>query len=262
MTESDQWSQESSDLYRQLASIAIPSRVEQIATLLTLIPFAQEDAFRVVELASGEGRLAYAILDAFPNATLLALDYEETMRQETQARLSQFDRRGNVDAFDMKKDDWYGLMSGADVVVSSLCIHHLTGDGKQGLFRAVHDQISDRGAFLIADLMLPQRQQANALFRATWDASAKQASIDLTGDTQVYQLFDDENWNYYRVPDDFDKPSPLFHQLQWLDMAGFSDVDCFWMQAGHAIYGGYQAQTGDNSLGYEQAYSSAIRATE
>jgi len=261
MSDTQNWTQEESATYRQLASIAVPSRTEQIATLLTLMPFAKEDDFKVVELASGEGRLAYAILDAFPNATLLALDYEESMRHETQTRLSQFGARASVDAFDMKSDDWYGMMSGADVVVSSLCIHHLTGDEKQGLFRAVYDQLSARGAFLIADLVLPQRKQANTLFRATWDASAKQASIDLTGDIQIYQLFEDENWNYYRVPDDFDKPSPLFHQLQWLDRSGFKDVDCFWMQAGHAIYGGYQAQAGGNSLGYEGAMESAIHAT-
>ena len=29
-------------------------------------------------------------------------------------------------------------------------------------------------------------------------------------------------------------------QLDWLREAGLSTVDCFWMQAGHAIYGGYR----------------------
>ena len=100
-----------------------------------------------MELASGEGRLAYAILDAYPNAQLLALDYEQSMRDETSTRLSEFGKRGSVAAFDMTKSDWYGLMQDADVVVSSLCIHHLTGDEKQALFGAVYDKLSNRGAF-------------------------------------------------------------------------------------------------------------------
>ena len=29
-------------------------------------------------------------------------------------------------------------------------------------------------------------------------------------------------------------------QLRWLEEAGFSSVDCFWMRAGHAVYGGYR----------------------
>jgi len=35
-------------------------------------------------------------------------------------------------------------------------------------------------------------------------------------------------------------PYRVFDQLKWLEEAGFSAVDCFWMRAGHAIYGGYK----------------------
>jgi hypothetical protein len=59
----EQWTTENSEVYRQLAAVAVPARAEQIATLLMLLPFGQSDSFRVVELASGEGRLAHAILD-------------------------------------------------------------------------------------------------------------------------------------------------------------------------------------------------------
>lgn len=262
MTDADRWTQEASDVYRQLAMIAVPSREDQLATLLTLMPFAQNDEFTVVELASGEGRLSYAVLDAFPKASVLALDYEASMREETANRLTLFGNRARVDTFDMKQNDWYDRVAGADVVVSSLCIHHLTGDEKQAMFHAVQDKMSTRGAFLIADLILPQRPQANEVFRATWDESAKQASLELTGDTTVFERFEDEDWNYYRVPDDFDKPSPLFHQLQWLTDAGFQQVDCFWMQAGHAIYGGYGRDAGAHFIDYPRAQKSAEKAVK
>jgi hypothetical protein len=38
-----------------------------------------------------------------------------------------------------------------------------------------------------------------------------------------------------------DKPSRLSDQFRWLEEAGFAEVDVFWMQAGHAIYGGRRA---------------------
>jgi len=50
-----------------------------------------------------------------------------------------------------------------------------------------------------------------------------------------------EAWNYYRFPDPGDRPSPLVDQLAWLKEAGFAIVDCFWLQAGHAIFGGYKS---------------------
>src|SRR5215831_2478224 len=114
--ESVEWSAENSEVYRQLASVAVPAREEQVATLLCLLPFGREEAFRVVELASGEGMLSQAILEAFPAATVLALDGEESMRQTTAVRLQPYGERAQVAAFDIMRDDWYGLLAGANVV--------------------------------------------------------------------------------------------------------------------------------------------------
>ncbi|HEY7020242.1 MAG TPA: class I SAM-dependent methyltransferase [Ktedonobacterales bacterium] len=242
--ESLEWSAASSAVYRQLASVAVPAREEQMATLLSLLPFGHEEAFRVVELASGEGMLSQAILEAFPAATVLALDGEESMRQATAARLQSYGERARVAAFDIMSDSWYGLLDGADAVVSSLCVHHLDGEGKRNLFAAVRERLSARGCLLLADLVLPQREEARSLFAATWDRSAHERSLAQTGDAALFDLFARENWNYYTYPDPFDQPSPLFDQLRWLNEAGFAIVDCFWMQAGHAIYGGYREQAG------------------
>jgi len=251
-----EWTQSDSELYRQLSAIAVPARAEQLATLLTLIPFAEDDSFKVVELASGEGHLSAAILEAFPDATVLSLDFEETMRETTSKRLSAYDGRFSIGAFDMLTDDWFDLLNGADLVISSLCIHHLDSEGKKGLFEAVQSRLSDKGAFLIADLVLPKNAQARELFATTWDSVAESASIQTTLSRDVFQLFVDEQWNYYRYPDDFDKPSPVYEQLTWLDDAGFDVVDVFWMQAGHAIYGGYK-NSGDMGLKFENCLSIA-----
>ncbi|MEL6403630.1 MAG: class I SAM-dependent methyltransferase [Chloroflexota bacterium] len=245
-----EWTSQDSDLYKQLAAIAVPRRAEQIATVLTLIPFDKDDAFCVVELASGEGYLSAAILEAFPHATVTALDYEESMREATSARLEAYAGRWTVARFDIKADDWFGHLDSADVVVSSLCVHHLDDAGKQGLFNAVGERVSDNGALLIADLVLPQNGRARELFATTWDSMAEAASIERTLARDTFQLFVQEQWNYYRYPDDFDTPSPLYHQLRWIDEAGFSTVDVFWMQAGHAVYGGYMSEA-DTGLEFE-----------
>ncbi|MEM9950715.1 MAG: class I SAM-dependent methyltransferase [Chloroflexota bacterium] len=252
-----EWTQQDSDLYRQLSAIAVPARAEQLATLLTLIPFAEDEAFRVVELASGEGYLSSAILKAFPKAQVIALDYEATMREATEKRLSSYKGRYEIGAFDILKTDWFDVLNDADVVVSSLCIHHLDDAGKQELFEAVQSRLSARGALLIADLVLPKNGRAQELFATTWDRMAESASIQTTLARDVFQLFVEEQWNIYRYPDDFDKPSPMFEQLQWLDNAGFETVDVFWMQAGHAIYGGYKEQASDNGLLFEDTLSIA-----
>ena len=44
----------------------------------------------------------------------------------------------------------------------------------------------------------------------------------------------------YFDPEDLDKPSCLLNQLKWLELAGFVDIDVYWMSAGHAIFSGWK----------------------
>ena len=233
------WTETDTEEYRALAPIAVPAREEQIAALLTLLPFGRHDAFRVIELGSGEGRLAWAILDCFPHASVVALDGSEAMRAQASARLAPFGDRATVRPFELASEAWLDDVQGADVVVSSLCVHHLDDGAKRRMFAAVAQRLSTRGALLIADLIAPQRPEARELFAATWDRSAEAQSQAVTGGTEGFNRFVAARWNLYRYPDPVDQPSPLFAQLKWLEEAGFAVVDCFWLQAGHAIYGGY-----------------------
>ena len=235
----DTWSEDSSNIYRQLAKVAVPNRAGQIAALLMLLPFGTDEAFQMIELASGEGLLEHALLRAFPNANLLALDGSDSMRQTATHNLAEFKNRVRVDAFDIHDSVWHEHINGADVVLSSLCVHHLDGDEKQMLFTETANRISERGMLLLADLIAPQRPEAKDFFAATLDASAKTQSEN--GLEAGYELFLKRGWNHFLSPSPVDKPSPLFHQLQWMQAAGFAVVDCFWMQAGHAIYGGYKS---------------------
>ena len=103
-----EWTEDDSQLYRELAAIAVPARDEQVATLLSLLPFQQQDAFRAVELGCGEGALSFALLDCFPNATVLALDGSESMREQAGRHLGRFGERCRIAAFDMASPDWLG----------------------------------------------------------------------------------------------------------------------------------------------------------
>ena len=251
--------------YRELAPAAVPARAEQAAVLLALFPFRASDSFRVVELGAGEGRLTHAVLELFSNASALALDGSRAMLELAGARLSRFRSRARAEFFDLASTDWLPLVAGADVVVSSLCIHHLDGSGKRALFSSLREHLSERGALLIADLVAPRRAEALRLFADTWDDSTERQSLSATGSPAVFDLFVSSEWNIYRHPDPMDIPSPLFDQLKWLEAAGFSGVDCFWMQAGHAVYGGFctpgsGAPEGVSFAAARAAAESALRA--
>jgi hypothetical protein len=185
---------------------------------------------------------------------LTALDGSEAMRAQARARLEPFRSRVAVNHFDLASPDWLPQVEGAECVISSLCLHHLDGPKKQALFEALSVRLSARGALLIADLVAPQRPEARQLFAATWDRAAKAQSLAETGSTELFEMFVETEWNYYQFDDPADTPSPLFDQLLWLKEAGFAVVDCFWLRAGHAIYGGYkEGSSSKGTISFEVA---------
>jgi tRNA (cmo5U34)-methyltransferase len=116
------------ETFRKLGAVAVPRRAEQTAALLTPLPFEAESSFWVLDVGCGEGWLAAAVLEAWPEAGVLALDGDEAMLSEAARRLRTYGARASVERFELSSDEWLGRVEGAGAVLSSLCIHHLDGD--------------------------------------------------------------------------------------------------------------------------------------
>ena len=242
---SNQWSEGDSETFLDLGEIFVPGRAEQMAALLDLIPARADEQFTIVELASGEGALAQAILERFQVCHYIAFDGSAVMRQHMRERLTQFSERLEIRAFELAEREWRTTLPGPlRCVVSSLSIHHLFDEEKQQLFRELADHLEPMGALLVADIIKPATQQIADLFAQQYDDIVRKQSLIMRGDLSGFEQFQHLKWNYflhdYHSVDTNDHPSCLSDQLRWLREAGFSVVDCFWMQAGHAVYGGYK----------------------
>ena len=249
------WTEEDSALYRELSAVAVPRREEQLAALVALLPFGRDEAFGVVELGCGEGVLAAAVMDAYPRARVLGLDGSASMLREASTRLERLGERARLAKFDLGSSEWRGRMAGADAVVSSLALHHLSGEGKKKLFEDAARETSERAALLVADVVEPRRDEAWRYYADVYDLVAELRSREQTGSGDLYKRLVEEEWNFFRFPDPGETPSPLFAQLAWLREAGFESVDCFWLLAGHAVYGGYKsaAETTGDRVSYGEA---------
>lgn len=240
------WNEDDSAVYRAIAAVAVPRRSEMTTALVVAAPFAADDPIKILELGSGDGLLAAALLQRFPRASLTALDGSESMRREAAARLGAFGARVRVAPFDLPTLDWWDRMFGVDLIVSSLALHHLNDAKKQYFYKAAAERMSPGGALLIADLIEPQHAAARAAAADRWDALARQQAESI-GSPDLYQRFLDEQWNHFRFPDAADQPSALMHHLVWLRHAGFAAVDCIWMDAGHAVFGGFKQPAASGS---------------
>jgi SAM-dependent methyltransferase len=235
------WSESTSGAFIELADIAVPSRDEQMEVMLSLVPATTEREFRAAELACGDGRLSAALLERFPRAQVLALDRSALMLDRARERLEPFAERAQVREFDIDRTDWLSsLPSPLRCVLSSLAIHHLDNSDKRRLFREVASRLEPGGALLIADVVAPASDVVRSAQIAAWHRTAREQSLALTDGLETYERAVAEGWGPEAEPDPLDRPWRLFEQLKWIEEAGFSTVDCFWMRAGIAVYGGYR----------------------
>ena len=167
------------------------------------------------------------------------------MRTQMAQRLTTYQDRLTILPFLLEEQAWRDtLPSPLRCVVSSLCVHHLDDEEKRTLFRNMFARIEPEGALLLADVIRPATPQVAALFAQQYDDIVRTQSIAIRGDLSGFEQFQELEWNYflydYNDPTSYDKPSLLSDQLRWLYEVGYKHVDCFWMQAGHAVYGGYR----------------------
>ena len=236
-----QWEEENSQDFIDYGKYFVPDREVQINCICGVIPPPSEPAY-ILDLCCGEGLLTRALLDRFPECCVYGLDGSPKMIAHIEKALVAYGERFKARHFDLAASDWREFRFPVHAVVSSLAIHHLDGTEKQVLFKDIASILTPGGSFIIADLTEPMDPFGKGLAAEAWDEAVRQRSLDLDGDLKGYDHFRELGWNHYAQlepdPDSIDKPSSLFDQLKWLEQAGFTDVDVFWMKAGHAIFGG------------------------
>lgn len=236
-----QWEERNSQDFIDYGKYFVPDREIQINCICEVIPPPSESAC-ILDLCCGEGLLTRALLDKFPESHVYGLDGSPKMIAHIEKALAAYGDRFKAKQFDLAANDWREFSFPVHAIVSSLAIHHLDGIEKQTLFKDLASILVPGGSFIIADLTEPVDRFGQKLAADIWDEAVRQRSLDLDGDLRGYDSFCELGWNHYAQsepdPDSIDKPSSLFDQLKWLEQAGFTDVDVFWMKAGHAIFGG------------------------
>ncbi len=236
------WSEETSAVFIEHGAIFVPWREEIGRAIVDLISVAEDDAFTAVDIGVGAGWLSHAILQRFPRARVIGLDGSRAMLEAASKELSESLDRVELKQFNLVEDAWVDSIPDAvRAFVSSLVLHHLDGNGKRELYRALYQKLEAGGALLIADVIQPNGSRARAYYQRSYEDDVRALSLSRTGTLDDYRQFIELEWNLFEFPDDeFDHPSTIPEHMDWLRQAGFTGVEVFWARSGHAVFGGYK----------------------
>ncbi len=235
------WDEENSQDFMDYGKYFVPDREDQIRCICEVLP-PPPDSATLLDLCCGEGLLTQALLERFPRCHVHGLDGSVKMLAHVKRELARYGERFTTQRFDLAASDWRTFRFPVHAVVSSLAIHHLDASEKQALFSDIAGILVPGGSFVVADISEPMNRFSRAHAAAAWDAAVRQRSLALDSDLRGYEQFCRLGWNHYATsepdPDSIDKPSAVFDQLKWLEQAGFTEIDVYWMRAGHVIFGG------------------------
>src|SRR5262249_28099555 len=93
-------------------SLSIPDRQRQLEVLLRVLRHAPREPVRVLDLGTGDAILLATVLEAFPAAHGIALDFSPLMLEQARQRLSRFDGRATVVEADLGTPGWLDRVRG------------------------------------------------------------------------------------------------------------------------------------------------------
>ena len=209
--------------YVQNTDTAFPEAAEVYGILIATQPFEQDARLRILDIGSGHGVVAGALLNALPNATAIGLDISEPMMAEGKVRMASFGDRFGYHVGDFADGELPDDLTGTfDLVVSARAIHHLSSPNKAKLYAQIYGRLSDSGAFYNIDNMRPRDDYFRAVYRKLGPRSTRPLGMGGGGGSGT------------------EHPDPVDEQLTWLRNAGFAHVDCLWKKLGRALIVGYK----------------------
>ena len=198
--------------YNDIIYRCAPRYEEMQATLVEYIP-KDLCPLRILDLGCGTGNLTIRVLDAFPTASVVALDLSaeilEVCRQQCGTdRVSYVQQDFN--SLDLTASEY-------DLVVSSIAIHHVDDQAKIKLFEHVYASLKRGGVFTYVDQFRGETSGIYTQHMKIWKQFADEKGVP------------SEEWDMWMAHQDkHDFHASISDQMEWLTDTGFQHVDCLW----------------------------------
>ncbi len=155
--------------YDTRLSAILPESETFFAEVLSFIPVQSR---RLLELGSGTGYATEKIQSHFNTLQIIGIDHSDEM-----IRCAQQKPHLNQVTF-LEQDIRDPWPSGQfDVILTTLCFHHVPEHDRMALLSRVHEALSPEGIFICGDIIRPESDVAEEIYRSRWIRSMESAGL-------------------------------------------------------------------------------------
>ena len=203
----------------------IPAYEQMLGRIVHWLSAHVPETGLVVDLGTGTGALAAAILEAMPRVRVELVDVDPQMLEVAADRCGRHAARTTL-----RRGRFDDPLPRCDAVVATLALHHVAErDAKRELYAAIRSALEPGGLVAVGDLLIwPDGAEREQMLR-DWYAHMAAHGIDETSARAHFAEWAAED-HYVSLPD----------ELALLADAGFPRPDCFWRDGGIAVYGAFR----------------------
>jgi len=217
---------------------AIPLAQQQLDIMQRLIAACDVPVRRFLDLGCGDGVLALAVLERFPDAQAVLVDFSAPMLDAARRRFADSASPVRFVNADYGVSAWISEIAGSapfEAIVSGYSIHHQSDPRKVEIYREIFDLLQPGGIFLNVE---------HVSSASPWVASVHdELFVDHLHLHHADKSRREVAETYYRRPDKAANIlAPVETQCQWLREIGFADVDCYLKIFELAVFGGRRPQ--------------------
>ncbi|PWS30521.1 class I SAM-dependent methyltransferase [Pedobacter paludis] len=176
----------------------------------------------ILDVGAGTGLMSAFFHEKYPEAKITLVDLYSAMLKKAEERFEGNENISFLNAdfatVDLPENNY-------DLVVSGLAIHHLPNELKQQLFGKIATTLKPGGWFINADQVLGETDLAEKIYTENWKNHVQQ-NPNLTEE--------EKQSAFERIKVDI--MAPLKPQLEWLEMVGLKNANCYYQYYNFVVF--------------------------
>ncbi len=234
----------------------IAARERRFSAMFDVLEACLPKKFTALDLGCGPGSLSVRLLQRFPQAQCVAVDYDPVLLSLGQRRYGTRGKRLHWVEADLRTSDWargLGRAGRFDAVLSTTALHWLYPKVLRRVYQEAYRVLAPGGVLLNGDtaslekaaphlnaisgkaLDLEQKAAQRRLRSDSWDAWWKAA-----GRVSDFQPLFEERRRRYGSESHHGHEPPADTHLRYLRAAGFSETAVLWREFNNALLVAYK----------------------